>query len=364
MKTKMLYRHHAAVGKLVPIIVGCALSFAGGTARAQIATNFTILNHVTGLPLSLSDYQGNVVVLDFWAYWCEYCQAAASDIEPNLTRLYRARGGNSNGVPVQVISVNIDCSSTSLENSYISTYGLEVVGDDCSWAAYNQFNYGGIPQFAVINCTTNSLDYSPWQILTEPTGYLTNYTVPLLKSYIDSVQTPAPIVGMISPCDSATLASSNVTLTASLATNGKIIKRVEFYSSTTLLGAITNTTYLTITNDTASSLIWNTNYSITWSNVPPGSKSVFVRAIYGANSSVDSPTDNFTVGTLAPIVISISRQGANLILSWTGGTGSYQVQTTSNLFDASWQNCDVAGTNTSMVIGRTNHMAFYRVMQE
>ena len=59
--------------------------------------------------------------------------------------------------------------------------------------AYNPFNYGGIPQFAVINGTTNSLNYTAWQILSEPTGYLTNYSVPLLmKSYIDSVRDACP----------------------------------------------------------------------------------------------------------------------------------------------------------------------------
>ena len=114
------------------------------------------------------------------------CAAAASDIEPNITQYYRNEGGNSNGVPVQVISINIDCSSPPSENSYIQTYGLELVADDCNWDAYNPFNYGGIPQFAVINGTTNSLNYTAWQILSEPTGYLTNYSVPLLmKSFID-----------------------------------------------------------------------------------------------------------------------------------------------------------------------------------
>ena len=182
MKTSIALPNNGLKSTLFAAAVAFGLAFGFQTTRAQVAANFTIVNHATGQPLSLYDYQGSVILLDFWAYWCESCQAAASDIEPNITQYYRNAGGNSNGVPVQVISISIDCSSPPSENSYIQTYGLELVADDCNWVAYNQFNYGGIPQFAVINGTTNSLNYTAWQILSEPTGYLTNYTVPLPSS--------------------------------------------------------------------------------------------------------------------------------------------------------------------------------------
>jgi hypothetical protein len=363
MKNKVTHQHHAAVGKLVPMIVACILAMAAGTARAQTATNFTIVNHATGQPLSLYDYQGNVVVLDFWAYWCEFCQEAALDMEPNITEYYRNAGGNTNGVPVQVISINIDCSCSSCESNYIYTYGLELVADDCNWVAYNQFTNGGIPQFAVINGTTNSVNYTPWQILSTPLGYLTNYTVPLLKSYIESVQTPAPIVTMISPTNGATVPAPNVTLNASLATSGKIITRVEFYNGATLIGSITNTAYMTITNDTGSNLTWNTNYSLTWSNVIVGAKSVSARAYYGATGTVNSSAVNFTVATPS-FVAALSKKGTNVFLSWSGGAGTYQVLSSTNLSNGSWQNCGTAGTYTNMTLVPSNKSCFYRVMKQ
>jgi hypothetical protein len=328
--------------KLAGATLAGVLAIAALAGRGQVATNFTIINHATGQPLSLDDYQGSVIFLDFWAYWCEYCQAAAADIEPNLTRYYRNAGGNSNGLPVQVISVNIDCSCTSCENSYIGTYGLELVADDCNWVAYNQFNYGGIPQFAIINGLTNSVNYAPWQIVSSPTGYLTNYSVPLFKSYIDAVQTPAPIVTVTNPTNGTAISSSNIPLRATVTTNGKIIKKVEFYNGATLLGASTTTPY-----------------SLAWSNVSAGAKSVFARAYYGTSSSVDSAVVNFTVAS--PVVAKLSRQGTNVLLSWTGGCGNYQVQVATNLAGEVWQNCGTAGTNTSLVITRSNRAAFYRV---
>ena len=170
MKINNVLRHLARSAKLSALAAGLGLGFGLQSARATIANNFTIVNHTNGAPLSLYDYQGSVILLDFWAYWCEYCQAAASDIEPNLTRYFRKAGGNSNGVPVTVISVNIDCTDPAAEENYIQTYGLELVGDDCNGVAYSQFNNGGIPQFAVINGTTNSVNFAPWEIVAAPMG--------------------------------------------------------------------------------------------------------------------------------------------------------------------------------------------------
>jgi thiol-disulfide isomerase/thioredoxin len=343
MKRSIALHDNGLLSTLTAAAVAFGLAFGIQTTRAQVAANFTIVNYATGQPLSLYDYQGSVILLDFWAYWCEYCQAAASDIEPNITQYYRNAGGNSNGVPVQVISISIDCSSPPSENSYIRTYGLELVADDCNWVAYNQFNYNGIPQFAVINGTTNSLNYTPWHILSEPTGYLTNYTVPrFLKSYIDSVQTPAPLSAVTNPVNGAVIAPPNIPLGAKITTNGKIIKKVEFYNGATLLGSTPLTPY-----------------SLTWSNVQAGAKSVFARAYYGASSSADSAAVNFTVAN--PVAAKLSTQGTNLLLSWTGGTGNFQVQVATNLAGEVWQNYGTAGTNTSLVITRSNRAAFYRV---
>ena len=358
-----LQRRPSLPGVLLPLLAGLILALATPTARALVATNFTIVNYSTGQPLSLFDYQGSIVLLDFWAYWCGPCQAAAADIEPNITQYYRNAGGNTNGIPVQVISVNIDCSDPSAEANYIHTYGLEVVADDCYGVAFNQFNFGYIPQFAVINGTTNSSNYTPWQILAEPTGYGVNYTVPLLKSYIESIQTPAPTVVMTGPGNGASVPQPNVPLVASLNTGGKTIKRVEFYFGATLIGTVTNAAYLTITNTTASALVWNTNYSLIWSNVTTGVKSVSVLVYYGASGSVLSVAEVFTVKSPS-IVLTLTPQDTNLLLSWSGGSGTYQVQASTNLPSSSWQNCGKAGTSTNMILCPSNRACFYRVIKQ
>lgn len=60
----------------------------------------------------------------------------------------------------------------------------------------------------------------------------------------------------------------------------------------------------------------------------------------------------------------LSLQGANLLLSWTGGSGIYQVQATTDLAGAAWQNCGLAGSFTNLTLVRTNRMCFYRVVQQ
>jgi thiol-disulfide isomerase/thioredoxin len=345
MKTRKALQQNHRPSIFCTAALALCLTSGVPSAGASSASNFTIVNHATGQPLSLYDYQGSVILLDFWAYWCGPCNDASADIEPNITQYYRNAGGNSNGVPVTVISISIDCSDPAAEDSYILNHGLELVGDDANWVAYDQFSNGYIPQFAVINGTVNSSNYSAWQILYSPYGYGTNSTVPTLKSYLDSVQTPAPISTISQPANGAAIASSNIPLCARVVTNGKIIQKVAFYHGATLLGATSNAPYTMI-----------------WSNVPAGAKSVIARAYYGTSGSVDSAAVNFTVGS--PIVAKLAKQGTDLLLSWTGGSGTYQVQIATNLTSPVWQNYGTAVSSTSLTLICSNQMSFYRVVQQ
>jgi thiol-disulfide isomerase/thioredoxin len=299
----------------IAIVIGIGLN----SARAQItpvggiARDFTITNHMTGQPLHLYDYQGKIILLEFWAYWCSYCQKAARDIEPGITQYYRTNGGNAQGAPVQVISISIDPADPAQVNNFIQTYGLELVGDDLFGEAYSQFGGSGIPQMTVINGMTNSPNFQPWEVVHSRLGYNQNL-VDTLRTQIDRIQATPPVCNVVSPSGGGTV-SPPVTLTASVTDNGVIIKKVDFYHGSLLIGSATNPPY-----------------TVNWNIATEGENSVVARAFYGASSRSDSVPVTFTVGSAPPNVIvhptnrTVSLGGSNYFTVVATGSGSVSYQ--------------------------------------
>jgi hypothetical protein len=91
----------------------------------------------------------------------------------------------------------------------------------------------------------------------------------------------------------------------------------------------------------------------------------------GTDSFVVSATDPTGVSTNAtmtikvtpapPIILLVSLNGANLMLSWAGGIAPYQIQTTTNLVNPNWIDLGnpVSGNNTTIIA--TNAEMFYQV---
>ena len=64
-----------------------AFSPAGVLGQERVAPQFT-LKDLNGRTVRLSDYQGKVVLINFWATWCPPCRAEM----PDLVRLQREYG--------------------------------------------------------------------------------------------------------------------------------------------------------------------------------------------------------------------------------------------------------------------------------
>lgn len=71
------------------------------TALGSVAPNFT-QNDVNGKPVSLSDYKGKYVLVEFWASWCSPCRAES----PNLLKQYAAY--KDKGFEILGVSVDSD----------------------------------------------------------------------------------------------------------------------------------------------------------------------------------------------------------------------------------------------------------------
>ncbi len=69
----------------------------------EIAANFT-LNSIEGEKISLDDYKGKVVIIDFWATWCGPCRKGIPDLV-ELKNTYGEKG-------FEIIGISVDRSNT------------------------------------------------------------------------------------------------------------------------------------------------------------------------------------------------------------------------------------------------------------
>lgn len=75
-----------------------------------------------------------------------------------------------------------------------------------------------------------------------------------------------------------------------------------------------------------------------------------------------SNTATMYVDVVVPsFVANLAAQGTNLMLTWSGGNGPYQIQLTTDLSSGVWQNVGAPTSATSIVLAPTNVTSFYRI---
>jgi len=90
---------------------------AGGTSVPSVgapAPDFT-LPGIDGTSVTLSEYQGQVVLLNFWASWCPPCRSEM----PSMERLHRTLDNED----FVIIAVSIDGGGTNKVEDFISQNG-------------------------------------------------------------------------------------------------------------------------------------------------------------------------------------------------------------------------------------------------
>ena len=162
--------------------------------------------------------------------------------------------------------------------------------------------------------------------------YNQSLTQTQIMGLVSASQTSLPVVTLTAPADGSSLPAAPINLTASVATNGHTIQKVQFYNSATLLGeAVTPP------------------YQYNWSGpTTSGTYTLFAQVLYDGSATLSSLPANITVTnssiTVTGRVTGISHPTTNSVtLSFVGTAGhAFDVQRSTNLL-SSW-----------LVIGTTN----------
>ena len=90
-----------------------------GITKSQLAPDFTLQN-LAGEEVTLSDFRGKNVILNFWTTWCPPCKAEM----PHMQKYYDKHGEKDN---VIILAVNLTYDSDSEEKvkQFASSYNID-----------------------------------------------------------------------------------------------------------------------------------------------------------------------------------------------------------------------------------------------
>lgn len=209
---------------LVGLLVSPATPARAAIYRTgEVVQNFTLTDRATGRSVNLTDLAEKIVFLEWFAWWCPFCQAAASQVRSGIVDYYAARGGNPAGLPVIHVALNLQSGQEADTQRFITAYGLGQTLNDFNRAVANRFQTGGQPIFAILNGVTNSSSHQPWELIFTQLGYgSTQAPIADFRNAIDRVRaaSAAPPAIATAPRSTAAAVGEVVTLEAVAAGTG------------------------------------------------------------------------------------------------------------------------------------------------
>jgi len=126
---------------------GSAQTSAAPSAAANPAADFTVYD-ADGNKVSLSDYIGKPVVVNFWASWCGYCKMEM----PEYQKMYETYGKDVQFLMVDLTGGGSDSKDAADKVIADGGYTFPVFYDNDSAGAY-AYSVRGIPRSVFIDKT-------------------------------------------------------------------------------------------------------------------------------------------------------------------------------------------------------------------
>lgn len=142
-------------------------------SRAQTITapDFDLPKWGSTNRVRLSDFAGQIFVLDFFAYWCVPCRRASAEIEPGIAKYYAEKRGNPHGVPVRVLAVNIEPDNPKQTAQFIKDVGADFVANDTDGKLIAQLDGAGTPFIVVIDGTRGTKESPDFVVVYRRAGF-------------------------------------------------------------------------------------------------------------------------------------------------------------------------------------------------
>ena len=128
---------------LMVLVVGLIQSQQGQVGQGEMAPDFE-LKSFSGETYQISDFRGSVIVVNFWASWCESCKPEAADLEA-AHKYYQPRG--------DVLFLGVDYVDTEPEAlAYLEEFQVTYPnGPDLRTKISQAFRITGVPETYIID---------------------------------------------------------------------------------------------------------------------------------------------------------------------------------------------------------------------
>lgn len=161
------------------------LAFLVSTVVAPAAVpEISFVDRESGKSVTLDQFAGDVVVLDYFAFWCAPCAPASRKVEEGVAKYYAEQSTDS--VRVRVLGVNVEQAKPDKTEKFITKAGIGHVVEDIKGASLEAFGARSLP-FIVVLDGRNAVGHKGsggWEIAYQHNGL---ESVEKLRTIIDEL---------------------------------------------------------------------------------------------------------------------------------------------------------------------------------